>query len=201
MILRPKPSSKMGRREAGFTMTEVVVTMAVIAVVTSFAVIKVTVARDHMTLTNAAREFANYTEKARLDSVRRHGDGGATAASASITLDSTTGYKGFLDYTYSGAPSTRAFTFPSDVTVSSVAVTTGGTTTNVTPSTTTPVAITFDWHGRADRAYRITFTNARGHQAIVGVTNAGEVSLDRSAITLTPSTYGAQTGGTTRVGP
>src|ERR1044072_4412175 len=91
MSLKTRASLNHGRRgERGFSMIQIVITMAIIAIVTTFAVVQITVARDQMTLANTAREFAGYTEKARLDSIRRHGSMGG--GDAKVTFNSTSGY-------------------------------------------------------------------------------------------------------------
>src|SRR5829696_7420645 len=109
MALKTGTSSNGGRRgESGFTLLQIVLTIAIMAIVTSFAVVQIAVSRDHMTLTSATREFAGYAEKARLDSVRRHGDG-TVAVAASVKLDSASGYSANFDYTYDGALDTRSF--------------------------------------------------------------------------------------------
>ena len=50
------------RGEAGFSLMQLILTLAVISIVSSFAFIRITSARDHIRLTNAARDFANYAE-------------------------------------------------------------------------------------------------------------------------------------------
>jgi Tfp pilus assembly protein FimT len=183
-------------------MTEIVIVLVVVVIVMGFAVIQIAEARDQMTLTNAARSFAAYTEKTRIDSVRRHGaDGGGDGA---VTLNSSTQYVAFLDHDYNGTPSNNTLTFPDGVVVTNIAVTNAaGTTTTVTPSAGTPVTVTFNWRGRTSggESYRINFTNERGHPAVVGITAAGEVSLDREPITLAAGDYDPTTGDSGSLGP
>src|SRR5947209_4825919 len=110
-----------GRGEAGFTMTQVVVTLAVMAIVIGFAAVRIAVARDQMRLVNAAREFATFTEKARIDSVRRHG--GVGGGDSNVVINSATTYQILMDYAYNGSPQWRTFTLPDGVQVSNVQVT------------------------------------------------------------------------------
>ena len=56
----------------GFSVLELLIVVAMISVLTGFALIQIVRARQIMTRTNTARQFASYLEKARLDSVRRH---------------------------------------------------------------------------------------------------------------------------------
>jgi Tfp pilus assembly protein FimT len=175
------------RGEAGFSILQIVVTLAVVGIVSSFAVVRINAARDQIRLTNAAREFANYAEKARIDSIRRHVVGGA----ASLTVNSTTTYQVFMDFDYNGTPTTRTFTLPTGVTFNGAQVTqTDGTVTNVTAP---PVTFSFDWRGRTSAADQITFQNTRQQSSTVGVTTAGEISLDRASLTLGTSSYTAAT--------
>lgn len=183
------------RGEAGFTMTQMVVAMAIIAIVTGFAVVRIAVARDQMRLVNAARELASYTEKARLDSIRRHGTVGG--GDASVVINKTT-YQIYMDYDYNGTPEWRTFTLPDGVEVKSVQVTQANGAVN--NSATLPITISFDWRGRSTTADRITLTNPRAHTSVIGISNAGEVSLDRSSLTLAAGTYTAAGDDATNIG-
>jgi Tfp pilus assembly protein FimT len=175
-------------------MIQLVVTMVVIAIVTSFAVVRITVARDQMTLASAARDLASITEKARLDSIRRHGaDGGGNAQ---IVINKT-GFSAYLDFNYDGKPEWRTFTLPNGVEVKSIEETQANGTVN--SAATLPLTVTFDFHGRSSTAERITLTNARSHTSIVGVSSAGDISLDRNTLALSAGTYVAITGDTTNL--
>jgi Tfp pilus assembly protein FimT len=174
------------RGEAGFSITEIVVLMAIVAIVSSLAIVRISSGRDHIRLTNAAREFANYAEKARIDSIRRHASGSSVAA---VKVDSTTTYQVFMDFDYNGTPTWRTFTLPDGVTFNAAEVTdSAGTVTNVTAP---PVTFSFDWRGRSATSNRLTFKNTRNQTSVVGLTVAGELSLDRQALTLGASTYTA----------
>lgn len=204
MALLTRTGLSAGRRaraQAGFTMTEIAIALAVITIVTGFAVVRVASARDHMRLTNAARDFAAYTEKARLDSIRRHGDNDVATsptARATVTFNANS-YQVFIDHDYDGTPTTRTFNFPEGVTIANVDTTDESNTVHANQPL--PLTIRFDWHGRSVNGYRITFKNSRQQEALVGITRAGEVSLDRKPITLLLGNYAAQTSGTGTVGP
>ena len=60
------------RRERGFSLIELLIVVAMISVVAAFAVMQIAGAQRAMRLTNSAREFMAWLEKARVDSVRRH---------------------------------------------------------------------------------------------------------------------------------
>src|SRR5438093_13584482 len=62
------------RNALGFSTIQLLITIAVAAIVTSFAVVGIVRAREHFRLSNSARQFAGYVERARADAVRRHGN-------------------------------------------------------------------------------------------------------------------------------
>src|SRR5829696_2975713 len=160
MALKTRTSLNVSRRgERGFTMVQMVVTVVIVAIVTTFAVVQIASARDQMRLTGATREFAGYTEKARLDSIRRHGSFGG--GDSKVTLNSANGYTLLFDADYNGTPANRTFMLPEGVTISEVIVTSSASTVTQVPSAGAPVEITFDWHGRTANAYRIKFVNTR----------------------------------------
>lgn len=191
-----QPSKRPGRfgDSRGFSLMQMIVTAAVVIVIVSFAVVRIVAARDHMRLTTSSREFASYVEKARIDSIRRHERGGA----ATITIQSQNSYRVLLDFDYSGAPETRVYTLPEGVTVSNVEVTQANGA--VTSSATLPVNLTFDWRGRSSTSLRVTFQNSRQQTSVVGITRAGEISLDRKSISLLTGDYDPVGGDLTPTG-
>ena len=89
------------KQQQGFTMTQMVITIAIIAVVSTFGVLGIRTARAEFRLQNSARLFASYVEKARADAIRRHaadgeessietGDPGST--SYAVTMDWGNGF-------------------------------------------------------------------------------------------------------------
>src|SRR6185436_19265832 len=58
--------------EKGFTVFELLIVLSIISVLSGFALMQITRARQAMVRENAARQFAGYLEKARIDSLRRH---------------------------------------------------------------------------------------------------------------------------------
>ena len=143
--------------EAGKSVLDMLITLVVVAIVSSFAVVGVVAARDSMRLSNSARVLTAYMEKTRLAAVRCH---------CSTTLQiSTTG-----SYSVSGplrSATTETMTLPLD--------------TNVTfQGLTLPLTITFDWRGRADNDYHLTLTNSQGTRT-VDVSGGGDIRTDSSA--------------------
>jgi prepilin-type N-terminal cleavage/methylation domain-containing protein len=68
----------------GFTVFELLIVLSIISVISGFALMQITRARQVMVRENAARQFAGYLEKARIDSLRRHAMTSAEMAQVSI---------------------------------------------------------------------------------------------------------------------
>jgi prepilin-type N-terminal cleavage/methylation domain-containing protein len=68
----------------GFTVIELLIVLTIISVLSGFALMQITRARQAMIRENAARQFAGYLEKARLDSLRRHPTTSGQMAQVSI---------------------------------------------------------------------------------------------------------------------
>ncbi len=84
VINPPKKKSKRSS-DAGISVTELLVVIVVIGVVSSFALASFLTACKSAKLSGATRTLSTYLEKARVDSVRRHGG-------ASVNLNSATSY-------------------------------------------------------------------------------------------------------------
>ena len=69
-------STRSIAKQQGFTITQMVITIAIIAVVSTFGVLGIRTARAEFRLQNTARLFASYVEKARADAIRRHAESG-----------------------------------------------------------------------------------------------------------------------------
>jgi prepilin-type N-terminal cleavage/methylation domain-containing protein len=68
----PKDPELASAGQNGFTVIELLIVLSIISVVSGFALMQITRARQVMIRENAARQFAGYLEKARVDSLRRH---------------------------------------------------------------------------------------------------------------------------------
>jgi prepilin-type N-terminal cleavage/methylation domain-containing protein len=68
----------------GFTVFELLIVLSIISVISGFALMQITRARQVMIRENAARQFAGYLEKARIDSLRRHAVTSTEMAQVSI---------------------------------------------------------------------------------------------------------------------
>src|SRR5688572_12229972 len=75
-------TAKRRRGEAGFSIGQLVITVAVVGIITSFGVIGIARTRGSFRLSSATEEFTTYLEKPRLDSIRRHAKTDPTAPPA-----------------------------------------------------------------------------------------------------------------------
>jgi Tfp pilus assembly protein FimT len=158
--------SKHGDR--GFTLLQVLVVLATIAIVTTLGFMGIASARNHVRLQNSARLLAGYLEKVRVDSLRRHAS--SSGQMAGITFLSNTGYRVTMDFDGDGNIETRDVTLENGIAV----------VTNPLPS-----QMFFDWRGRLVStdtvAEGISITlqyGQNGAQASVDVTRSGDVTVD-----------------------
>src|SRR5205814_2905411 len=70
----------------GFSILQVLITLAVASIISTFAVINIYNSRHSLRLQNSVRQLAGYLEKARLDSIRRH----ANPVNSSVVFTSPT---------------------------------------------------------------------------------------------------------------
>jgi len=155
----------MGQR--GFSLMQLVITVAVVSIVSTIAYLGITSARQRIRLTNSSRVLASYVEKARVDSVRRHPMTSDLMAGVQV-LDRTT-YRVRMDFDNNGTVETRDVTLDSGVTFA-----------------TDPIALVFDWRGRLvdlplteiKISIAMQWGNDPSDQRIVDVTRSGDVTID-----------------------
>jgi hypothetical protein len=167
--MRAKPFSNA----RGYSMIQLLITLAVAMIVASFAVVGITRAREHARLMSSAREFAAYVERARGDAVRRHS--GATVATVS-----NNSYSVIMDFDGDGDLDTKTFTLQSGVLF-----------------TTGEKSVSFNWRGRIDQEESFGFSNGRSTVS-VGVTGSGDVTFDAQFFhdaSLPPVAYTGIPGG------
>jgi hypothetical protein len=142
----------------GFSTLQLVITVAVMTIVTGFAVVGITRARDHVRLMNSARQFAAYVERARADAVRRHG-----TALVDVVDDYT--YAITMDWDGFGTTRTQNFKLEPGVVF-----------------TTGEKAIQFNWRGRIAGEESFGFAVNRGtdwqRTVNVHVTGSGDVTFE-----------------------
>lgn len=161
-----KSNSRTKKQQRGFTITQMVITLAIIAVVSTAGVLGIKNARAHFRLQSAARLFASYIEKARADSVRRHA---ATGAESSIEIfgEGTTSYAVTMDFG-SGTIETRMFQLEPSVDFGTAAQ-----------------KVTFDWRGRLTVPCEFTKSCVfqirslyLNHSIPVDVSGSGDITVD-----------------------
>lgn len=162
------------RRERGISIIELLIVVAMIGVVTAFAVMQIAGAQRAMRLTNSAREFMAWLEKARVDSVRRHPMSKSEMALVKITSANT--YVVKIDQNGDGQ-------LDPDLTITIPAE--HGTSFS---GVTVPLEIYFNWRGRpvngtgASLSLAFTLQSTTGGAAPVPInlTSAGDASLHDS---------------------
>ena len=144
------------RGERGVTLIQVLITLLIISILSTFTVLGIRTARANIRLTNSSRQFAGHLEKARADAVRRHGV--TTVAPLTPTTYSVT-----MDFNLDGTTETRTFQMEDGVTFTDPL----------------PPAINFDWRGRINRdPISFTIENSLAVQMSIDVTGAGDVTIN-----------------------
>ena len=155
------------RGERGYSVVQVVIIAAVIAIVSTFAFMGIANARHSLRLSSSTRTLAGYIEKARADSVRRHAEG---AARASISFPSASTYTVTMDFNNDGTiDAARTFTLEENV---------------VFTNNPLPGQIIFDWRGRNTGNVDISLRNAINQTSTVGVTASGDVTVDTAVFNV-----------------
>ena len=166
-----KRSGNCRERERGFSLLQILVVVAIVGIVTAFAIVSIARSRDSIRLQSSVRQLASYIERARLDSIRRHASG---TELASVSFTDTSTYSVKMDFDGMGNVATRSFTLESGVSIIS-----------------TPLpSLTFDWRGRTS-ACTITFAlqNSGGDQSWVDVSDAGDVTVNSDVDVLPTVSY------------
>ena len=159
---RKKPTA-----QRGFSMMQLIVTLAVVSVVSGLAVMGIASARQRIRLTNSSRLLASYAEKARVDSVRRHPMDPNQMAGIEV-LNQTT-YRVKMDFDGDGDVETKDITLDDGVVFA-----------------TDPIALVFDWRGRlvdldttdVKVSIALQWGDDPDDQRLVDITRSGDVTLD-----------------------
>ena len=159
------------RREQGAGVLELVIIVAVSAVITMFAVFQIRSSRSSMRVQNSVRQLASYMEKARVDAVRRHG-------TSRVTFLNTTTYSVTMDFNSTGSTTTRTYTLEGGVQLASSDL----------PD------VMFNWRGRtltAGSSCVTTFAinDTMNHGLSVDVSGSGDVTVENQQPTLPNVTY------------
>ena len=122
------------KQHQGFTTLQMLITIAIIAVVSTFGVLGIRTARAEFRLQNSARLFASYVEKARADAIRRHASDAEPSTIETFGPGST-----FYDVTMdwgNGFLETRRFNLEDGLSFNTVAQ-----------------RVSFNWRGRISEAW------------------------------------------------
>jgi type II secretory pathway pseudopilin PulG len=155
----------------GVGIAELLMVVALIGIVTTFALIQVQSARDTLRLQSSVRQLASYMEKARVDAVRRHGN------SQVLFRDPKT-YSVTMDFDMLGTLATRTYAFESGVQLASSEL----------PD------VSFNWRGRtltsgASCVTTFSVSDAHGHGLSVDVSGSGDVTVENQQPSLPNVTY------------
>jgi hypothetical protein len=154
-----KPNSRTTKQQRGFTITQMVVTLVIIALTSTAGVLAIKAARAEFRLQNNARLFATYVEKARADAIRRHAATNQESSIETFGPGSTT-YAITMDFG-SGAVETRTFDLDSGLNFSTAAK-----------------KVTFDWRGRIAEAWVFQiFSEYLQRSLPVDVSGSGDITV------------------------
>ncbi len=189
IISLPKTKSRLSCAD-GFSFPELLIVVTIISIVSSFALISFQNSNKSFKLAGATRTLSGYLEKARVDSVRRHGG-------ASVNINSSTSYTVNIDFGGSGVVTARTITLPEGT---SLRYTLPPASTSIDPSTT-PITLAYDWRGRPGTTVLLTLTDSTAGvgSSTVSVGSVGDVSTDTTVTgpvtTPTPQTSVSTTTG------
>lgn len=157
--------------ERGAGIVELVIVVALVAVISAFALIQIRSSRSALRVQNSVRQLASYMEKSRIDAVRRHG-------TSTVSFSNTRTYSVTMDFNNNGSPTTRTFTFQEGVNLASSEL----------PN------VTFNWRGRtltSGSSCVTTFavSDTMDHGLSVDVSGSGDVTVENQQPTLPNVTY------------
>jgi hypothetical protein len=154
-----KPNRRTTTQQRGFTITQMVITITIIAIVSVAGVLGIRNARAEFRLQNNARLFATYVEKARADSIRRHAASGQESSIETLGPGTTT-YAITMDFG-AGTVETRNFDLDSGLNFS-----------------TASKKVTFDWRGRITEAWVFQiFSESLQRSLPVDVSGSGDITV------------------------
>lgn len=166
-----RPLTEKLSRERGAGMVELVIVLAVTAVISGFALLQIRSSRSSLRVQNSVRQLASYMEKARVDAVRRHG-------TSTVTFSDTRTYSITMDFNNGGTPTTRTFTFQDGVNLASSEL----------PN------VTFNWRGRtltggSNCVTTFAVSDTMDHGLSVDVSGSGDVTVENQQPSLPNVTY------------
>ncbi len=170
------------RNERGISIVELIIVVAMIGVVTAFAVMQIGAAQRAMRVTNSARELAGWLEKTRIDSVRRHAMTSGEMANVKIATSSS--YIVTIDQNGDGTlDPPRTITIPAVNNASFAGI-------------TIPTTIYYNWRGRTVDSsgnlvnHSFSLRDGSGNINPINLTSIGDTSLGSNVNTTAVSVSG-----------
>jgi hypothetical protein len=152
-------NSRKAPQQRGFTIVQMMITLAVVAVVSTFGVLGIRTARAEFRLQSSARLFATYIEKARGDAIRRHAPTDEESSIETFAAG-TTAYAVTMDFG-SGSLETRTFDLESGLSFGTAAK-----------------KVLFDWRGRIAEAWVFQIhSDYLGYSLPVDVSGSGDITV------------------------
>ncbi len=168
--------------ERGISIVELIIVVAMIGVVTAFAVMQIGAAQRAMRVTNSARELAGWLEKTRIDSVRRHAMTSGEMANVKIATSSS--YIVTIDQNGDGTlDPPRTITIPAVNNASFAGI-------------TIPTTIYYNWRGRTVDSsgnlvnHSFSLRDGSGNINPINLTSIGDTSLGSNVNTTAVSVSG-----------
>jgi Tfp pilus assembly protein FimT len=146
-------------QQTGFSILQLVLTVAVVLSIASFAFLGITSARASMRLAGSTRELAGYLEKARTNAIRRNDR-------SFVTIVDANSYQVDMDFDGDGAREIRTVRLQDGVTFTAGSI---GTIAE------------FDWRGRVPSQIGIILTN--GPEMSLYISGSGDITLDSEIFT------------------
>jgi type II secretory pathway pseudopilin PulG len=151
-------NSKAATQQQGFTIVQMMITLGIIAIVSTFGVLGIKTARAEFRLQSSARLFASYVEKARVDAIRRHAASGQESSIETFG-PGTRNYAVTMDF--GSGLETRTFELEAGMNFSTAAQ-----------------IVTFDWRGRITEAWVFqVFSEYLERSIPVDVSGSGDITV------------------------
>jgi hypothetical protein len=141
--------------DAGFTTIQLLITIALITVISGFALFAIDSARASVRLTGSTRELAGYLEKARSNAIRRNG-------TSVVTILDQNNYNVTMDFDGDGTVETRTISLQTGVTF---------------PAGQIGITAIFDWRGRVANQIGFVLNNDRGSSSSINLSGSGDVTI------------------------